>query len=72
MIRAPVDGVVTRRNIQVGQRVAPGTSMMMIVPLNDLYVDANFKESQLKKSVRVRRSRLLQIYMAMTLNITAK
>lgn len=72
VIRAPVDGVVTRRNIQVGQRVAPGTSMMMIVPLNDLYVDANFKESQLKKSVRVRRSRLLQIYMAMTLNITAK
>lgn len=49
MIRAPVDGVITRRNIQVGQRVAPGTSMMMIVPLNDLYVDANFKESQLKK-----------------------
>ncbi|MBN6521239.1 EmrA/EmrK family multidrug efflux transporter periplasmic adaptor subunit [Acinetobacter pittii] len=49
VIRAPVDGVVTRRNIQVGQRVAPGTSMMMIVPLNDLYVDANFKESQLKK-----------------------
>lgn len=49
VIRAPVDGVVTRRNIQVGQRVAPGTSIMMIVPLNDLYVDANFKESQLKK-----------------------
>lgn len=49
VIRAPVDGVVTRRNIQVGQRVAPVTSMMMIVPLNDLYVDANFKESQLKK-----------------------
>lgn len=49
VIRAPVDGVVTRRNIQVGQRVAPGTSLMMIVPLNDLYVDANFKESQLKK-----------------------
>ncbi|MDC4562117.1 EmrA/EmrK family multidrug efflux transporter periplasmic adaptor subunit [Acinetobacter baumannii] len=49
VIRAPVYGVITRRNIQVGQRVAPGTSMMMIVPLNDLYVDANFKESQLKK-----------------------
>lgn len=49
VIRAPVDGVITRRNIQVGQRVAPGTSMMMIVPINDLYVDANFKESQLKK-----------------------
>ena len=49
VIRAPVDGVVARRNIQVGQRVAPGASMMMIVPINDLYVDANFKESQLKK-----------------------
>ncbi|WP_151739598.1 EmrA/EmrK family multidrug efflux transporter periplasmic adaptor subunit [Acinetobacter nosocomialis] len=49
VIRAPVDGVITRRNIQVGQRVAPGSSMMMIVPLNELYVDANFKESQLKK-----------------------
>lgn len=56
VIRAPVDGVITRRNIQVGQRVAPGTSMMMIVPLNDLYVDANFKESQLKKSAQVSQS----------------
>lgn len=56
VIRAPVDGVITRRNIQVGQRVAPGSSMMMIVPLNDLYVDANFKESQLKKSAQVSQS----------------
>ena len=47
-IKAPLDGVVTRRNIQVGQRVSPGTSLMMIVPENQLYVDANFKESQLK------------------------
>ena len=51
-IKAPLDGVVTRRNIQVGQRVSPGTSLMMIVPENQLYVDANFKESQLEK-VRV-------------------
>ncbi|MCK7608687.1 HlyD family efflux transporter periplasmic adaptor subunit [Acinetobacter portensis] len=48
-IKAPLDGVVTRRNIQVGQRVSPGTSLMMIVPENQLYVDANFKESQLEK-----------------------
>jgi membrane fusion protein, multidrug efflux system len=48
-IKAPLDGVVTRRNIQVGQRVSPGTSLMMVVPENQLYVDANFKESQLKK-----------------------
>lgn len=48
-IKAPLDGVVTRRNIQVGQRVAPGTVMMMVVPVSQLYVDANFKESQLEK-----------------------
>lgn len=48
-IRAPVDGVITRRNVQVGQRVAPGTALMMIVPVAQLYVDANFKESQLAK-----------------------
>ena len=47
-IRAPVDGVISRRNIQVGQRVAPGTVLMSVVPLQQLYVDANFKESQLK------------------------
>jgi membrane fusion protein (multidrug efflux system) len=48
-IKAPLDGVVTRRNIQIGQRVAPGTVMMMVVPVSQLYVDANFKESQLEK-----------------------
>ncbi len=48
-IKAPFDGVVTRRNIQVGQRVAPGTVLMMVVPTSQLYVDANFKESQLEK-----------------------
>ncbi|ENV46310.1 hypothetical protein P255_00449 [Acinetobacter brisouii CIP 110357] len=49
VIRAPVDGVVTSRNIQVGQRVAPGTVLMSVVPISQLYVDANFKESQLAK-----------------------
>ncbi|WP_066723170.1 HlyD family secretion protein [Sphingomonas pituitosa] len=48
-IRAPFDGVVTRRNVQVGQRVAPGAQLMLIVPLNQLYVDANFKEGQLTR-----------------------
>lgn len=51
-IKAPFDGVVSRRSIQVGQRVAPGTVLMVVVPINKLYVDANFKESQLEK-VRV-------------------
>lgn len=46
-IKAPFDGVVTRRNIQVGQRIAPGTTLLMVVPVTQLYVDANFKESQL-------------------------
>lgn len=47
VIRAPIDGVIARRNVQVGQRVAPGTQLMLIVPVNQLYVDANFKEGQL-------------------------
>ena len=49
VIRAPVDGVVTRKNIQIGQRVAPGTVIMSVVPVAALYVDANYKESQLAK-----------------------
>ena len=49
LIRAPIDGVVTRRNVQIGQRVAPGTALMLIVPVGQLYVDANFKEGQLDR-----------------------
>ena len=49
VIRAPVDGVVTGRSVQVGQRVAAGTVVMRIVPVAQLYVDANFKEGQLHK-----------------------
>ena len=51
-IRAPIDGVVTKRQVQVGQRVAQGTPIMSIVPLAQVYVDANFKERQLRQ-VRV-------------------
>lgn len=47
VIRAPIDGIVTRRNVQSGQRVAPGTALMLVVPAGQLYVDANFKEGQL-------------------------
>jgi membrane fusion protein (multidrug efflux system) len=47
-ILAPVAGVVARRSVQVGQRVAPGTPLMAVVPLDDVWVDANFKEVQLK------------------------
>ena len=49
IIRAPVDGIVTNRQVQVGQRVAAGTPVMTIVPTGSLYVDANFKEGQLAK-----------------------
>ena len=49
LIRAPIDGVITRRNVQIGQRVAPGTPLMLIVPVGQLYVDANFKEGQLDR-----------------------
>ncbi|ASV96889.1 HlyD family efflux transporter periplasmic adaptor subunit [Paraburkholderia aromaticivorans] len=44
---APVTGYVARRSVQVGQRVAPGTPLMAIVPLDGVWVDANFKEGQL-------------------------
>jgi membrane fusion protein, multidrug efflux system len=48
VIRAPVDGVVTNRSVQVGQRIAAGVPIMTIVPVSTAYVDANFKESQLR------------------------
>ena len=44
---APVAGFVARRNVQLGQRVAPGTPLMAVVPLDQVWVDANFKEPQL-------------------------
>jgi membrane fusion protein, multidrug efflux system len=47
-ILAPVAGYVAKRNVQVGNRVTPGTAMMSIVPLDQLWVDANFKESELR------------------------
>ena len=47
-IKAPLAGVVARRSVQVGQRVAAGTPLMAVVPLEDVWVDANFKEVQLE------------------------
>ncbi len=49
IIRSPVDGVVSMRRVQVGERVQPGMRLMVVVPLNEVYVDANFKEVQLEK-----------------------
>lgn len=48
-LRAPIDGHVAKRSVQVGQRVQAGTPLMTMVALNQLWVDANFKESQLKE-----------------------
>ena len=45
---APVDGYVAKRSVQLGQRVAAGSPLMSIIPLNQLWVDANFKEVQLR------------------------
>jgi membrane fusion protein (multidrug efflux system) len=45
---APVTGYVAKRSVQVGQRVSPGNPLMAIVPLNAVWVDANFKEGQLR------------------------
>jgi len=49
IIRAPVDGIISRRQVQVGQRVQAGATLMVVVPIQSAYVDANFKEVQLAK-----------------------
>jgi membrane fusion protein, multidrug efflux system len=49
VIRAPIDGIVTQRRAQVGQRIDPGQPLMSIAPIGEAYVDANFKEGQLGK-----------------------
>ncbi len=49
---APVSGFVAQRSVQLGQRVDPGNALMAIVPLDQVWVDANFKEPQLA-SMRV-------------------
>ncbi|WP_176598108.1 MULTISPECIES: HlyD family efflux transporter periplasmic adaptor subunit [Sphingobium] len=46
-IKAPVAGVVAQRNVQLGQQVAAGTPLMAVVPLDSLWIDANFRETQL-------------------------
>lgn len=47
-IVTPVAGYVARRSVQVGQRVQPGTALMAVVPAEQMWVDANFKETQLR------------------------
>jgi membrane fusion protein (multidrug efflux system) len=49
VIRAPVDGVIAKRSVQVGQQVQAGTPLLSVVPIAAVHVDANFKEGQLEK-----------------------
>ncbi|NDL65465.1 efflux RND transporter periplasmic adaptor subunit [Acerihabitans arboris] len=46
---APVSGYVAKRSVQVGSRVQPGSALMAVVPLDQIWIDANFKETQLVK-----------------------
>jgi membrane fusion protein (multidrug efflux system) len=57
-IVAPVTGVVTNRTVEVGQNVQPGAEMMKIIPLEDLWVTANFKETQLRKMASGQKSEI--------------
>src|SRR3546814_18924949 len=49
VIRATVDGVIDQRRVAVGQRVQPGVPIMVVVPIESMYVDAKFKEGQLTR-----------------------
>lgn len=48
IVRAPIDGVIGNRQVRVGRLVAPGVSLLDIVPVNDVWIVANFKETQLE------------------------
>lgn len=47
-IVAPIAGYVAQRSVQIGQRIQPGQALLTVIPLHDLWVDANFKEGQLE------------------------
>jgi membrane fusion protein (multidrug efflux system) len=59
---APVDGVVTKKSVEVGQIVQPGQSLLVLIPLQDVWVTANFKETQLAK---VRQGQKAEIHVDM-------
>jgi len=46
-IRSPMDGFVSRRSVQVGSQISPSTPLLAVVPATNLWIDANFKETQL-------------------------
>jgi membrane fusion protein (multidrug efflux system) len=49
VVRAPIDGVVSKRSVEIGQIVQPGQPLLALVPLHDVWVVANFKETQLTR-----------------------
>lgn len=58
IIRAPVDGIVAQSHVQIGQQIGAGTELMTVVPVRQLFVDANFKESQV---MRIRPGQLVTL-----------
>jgi membrane fusion protein (multidrug efflux system) len=48
-IYAPVSGVIGRKTVELGQRVQPAQSLLVVVPLDDIWITANFKETQLRR-----------------------
>lgn len=48
-IVAPVSGIIGRKSVEVGQRIQPGQQLMIIIPVDDVWITANFKETQLRK-----------------------
>ena len=49
IIHAPATGIIGKKTVEIGQNVSPGQSLMALVPIDDIWVTANFKETQLKQ-----------------------
>lgn len=62
-IKSPVTGYIAQRSVQVGETVSPGQSLMAVVPARQMWVNANFKETQLWMYGLVNRSILSAIFM---------
>jgi membrane fusion protein (multidrug efflux system) len=58
IVRAPVDGVIGDRQVQIGEYVQPGTQLLTLVPMNTMYVVANFKETQTSRMLIGQKARI--------------
>jgi len=73
IIRSPVDGVVGDRQVQMGEYVQPGTQLLTIVPLNTIYIVANFKETQTTRMLAGQRAEIsIDVLNGETLNGTVE